>query len=103
MVASDAATFYCLPFSMKYFLLVPIYFYRWVLRPALSFIVGPVNWCRYQPSCSVYAIQAISEHGAWRGGFLGFKRVCRCHPWGGWGYDPVPPRRLICKPSERSI
>jgi putative membrane protein insertion efficiency factor len=46
--------------------------------------------CRYQPSCSAYAITAIERHGALKGGWLAIKRLCRCHPWGGSGFDPVP-------------
>jgi len=46
--------------------------------------------CRYQPSCSAYAIGALQRYGAWRGGLLATKRILRCHPWGGSGYDPVP-------------
>lgn len=47
--------------------------------------------CRYRPSCSEYAMEAIAGHGPVRGGWLAFKRIMRCHPWAGWGYDPVPP------------
>jgi putative membrane protein insertion efficiency factor len=46
--------------------------------------------CRFQPSCSAYAITAISRYGAARGGWLALKRIFRCHPWGGQGPDPVP-------------
>lgn len=46
--------------------------------------------CRYVPTCSDYAIQALETHGAAKGSWLTAKRVCRCHPWGGHGYDPVP-------------
>jgi putative membrane protein insertion efficiency factor len=46
--------------------------------------------CRYAPSCSEYTIQAIRKYGAIKGSWLGFKRLMRCHPWGGSGYDPVP-------------
>jgi uncharacterized protein len=46
--------------------------------------------CRYQPSCSAYAITAIERYGAARGGWMALKRICRCHPWGGQGADPVP-------------
>jgi uncharacterized protein len=46
--------------------------------------------CRYQPSCSAYAITAIERYGARRGGWIAVKRLLRCHPWGGSGHDPVP-------------
>jgi putative membrane protein insertion efficiency factor len=49
--------------------------------------------CRYVPTCSDYAAQALTEHGPWRGSVLAVGRVCRCHPFGGHGYDPVPPPR----------
>ena len=68
----------------KYVLLVPIYFYRYTISPML----GPS--CRFSPSCSEYAVQAINRHGAIKGGFLTVKRLGRCHPWGSSGYDPVP-------------
>ena len=46
--------------------------------------------CRYTPTCSQYAIEAIRKHGPLKGTWLAVKRICRCHPWGGSGYDPVP-------------
>ena len=46
--------------------------------------------CRYTPSCSAYAITALSRYGALRGSWLALKRIGRCHPWGGQGHDPVP-------------
>ncbi|MGH6895549.1 MAG: membrane protein insertion efficiency factor YidD [Geminicoccaceae bacterium] len=58
--------------------------YRWVISP----LIGPR--CRYLPTCSEYALDALAEHGLWRGGWLAIRRVGRCHPWGGDGYDPVP-------------
>ncbi len=49
--------------------------------------------CRFEPSCSRYAIEALETHGAWRGTLLTARRLSRCHPWGGSGYDPVPGRQ----------
>jgi uncharacterized protein len=49
--------------------------------------------CRYQPTCSEYAAEAIRAHGTLRGSLLAARRIGRCHPWGGAGHDPVPPRR----------
>jgi uncharacterized protein len=46
--------------------------------------------CRYDPSCSNYALEALDRHGAVRGGWLTVRRLARCHPWGGHGWDPVP-------------
>ena len=51
---------------------------------------GRPSACRYWPSCSSYALEAIARHGAWRGAGLMARRLGRCHPWGGWGPDPVP-------------
>ncbi len=58
--------------------------YRAVLRPVL-----PAT-CRFTPSCSEFALEALARHGAMRGGWLIARRIMRCHPWGGFGYDPVP-------------
>lgn len=63
--------------------------YQWLLSPLLG-----AN-CRFQPSCSQYAIEAIQEHGLRRGSGFALRRIGRCHPWGGAGHDPVPPRRPI--------
>lgn len=46
--------------------------------------------CRYDPTCSQYAVEALNKHGVLRGGWLSTKRICSCHPWGGKGFDPVP-------------
>lgn len=51
---------------------------------------GRASPCRFVPSCSTYAVEALEAHGAARGGWLALRRICRCHPWGGDGYDPVP-------------
>jgi putative membrane protein insertion efficiency factor len=53
-----------------------------------AFILG--GRCRFEPTCSVYGIEALERHGALRGGWLTLKRIVRCHPWGGCGHDPVP-------------
>jgi putative membrane protein insertion efficiency factor len=60
----------------------------WAYRLTLSSFLG--NACRYHPTCSVYALEAIDTHGPLRGGLLALKRIGRCHPWGGSGVDPVP-------------
>lgn len=64
--------------------ILPIKIYQWVLSPLLP------NSCRYTPTCSQYMIEAIKKHGPIKGGWLGLKRIGRCHPWGGHGHDPVP-------------
>ena len=62
-----------------------------IYRYAISPWLGPN--CRFQPTCSEYAIEALREHGLFRGGGLAIRRILSCHPWGGSGYDPVPPPR----------
>lgn len=64
----------------------------WLYKGTVSPLLGPR--CRFQPSCSQYAADALTLHGPVRGGWLALRRVCRCHPLGGSGYDPVPPRFL---------
>jgi len=71
-------------------LLLAIRLYRWTLSPALVFLFGATARCRFTPSCSEYALEAIEHHGALRGAWLAVRRVGRCHPWGGCGHDPVP-------------
>jgi putative membrane protein insertion efficiency factor len=61
--------------------------YQWLISPLLP------RACRFAPSCSDYAAEAIALHGAVRGGWLALRRLLRCHPWGGDGFDPVPQRR----------
>ena len=56
--------------------------YRWLVSPLLTLLFSPGGLCRYSPSCSEYAQQAISRHGVITGGWLATKRLCRCHPWG---------------------
>jgi putative membrane protein insertion efficiency factor len=69
---------------LTYILLIPVYFYRAVISP-----ITPAS-CRYTPSCSQYAVEALKKHGPFKGLWLAIKRISRCHPWGGSGYDPVP-------------
>ena len=72
---------------MKYLLIAFLKAYRAVVSP----MYGQV--CRYHPSCSAYALEAVQVHGSVRGVWLATKRLARCHPWAPGGYDPVPHRR----------
>jgi hypothetical protein len=65
---------------------LPVRAYRLVLSPWVG------QSCRYHPSCSAYAMEALETHGAIRGGWLTLRRLARCHPWGGSGIDNVPPK-----------
>jgi putative membrane protein insertion efficiency factor len=72
---------------MKAIRVVPlalIRFYQIALSPIFP------SACRFQPTCSVYTYEAIEKHGVLKGGWLGLRRIARCHPWGDSGYDPVP-------------
>lgn len=60
----------------------------WLYRTLFSPLIG-AN-CRFEPSCSAYAQEALQIHGGFKGGWLMLRRIGRCHPWGGSGYDPVP-------------
>ena len=64
--------------------------YQLFISPVLALVAGPGAGCRYEPTCSQYFLQATEIHGALKGSRLGIKRICRCHPWGGHGSDPVP-------------
>ena len=68
--------------------------YQLTLAPFLLWLGGPGAGCRFEPSCSRYFVQAVETHGAFRGAILGVTRIARCHPWGGCGCDPVPPREM---------
>ncbi|MDE5734686.1 MAG: membrane protein insertion efficiency factor YidD [Duncaniella sp.] len=72
------------PIPLRRLLILPIRFYQLAVSPLF-----PPS-CRFTPTCSQYAIEAITRHGAVKGLWLAVKRICRCHPWGGSGYDPVP-------------
>jgi len=75
---------------LAHILALPVRFYRLVVSPHLG------SNCRFQPTCSEYAIEALAKHGAIRGGRLALRRILRCRPGGGSGYDPVP------EPEERA-
>ncbi len=69
---------------LAHLLRLPVMVWRYGISPMLPAA------CRYAPSCSEYALEAIARHGAAKGGWLAARRIARCHPWGGHGYDPVP-------------
>ncbi len=69
---------------MKYVVIALLKAYRFAISP----LYGSV--CRYHPSCSAYALEAVTRHGTVRGGWLAVRRLLRCHPWAAGGYDPVP-------------
>jgi len=68
--------------ALPFILLIKIY----------QLIISPLfpSSCRYLPTCSQYTLEALKKYGLFKGGWLGLKRIFRCHPWGGSGYDPVP-------------
>jgi putative membrane protein insertion efficiency factor len=69
---------------LKFFLIFLIRIYQWVISPLFP------SSCRFNPTCSVYAIDAITKFGIFKGGLLAIKRILKCNPWGECGYDPVP-------------
>jgi len=71
---------------LRRLVVLPIRVYQWTISPILP------RSCRFMPGCSEYAAEAILAHGPLTGGWLGLRRILRCHPWGGHGYDPVPGR-----------
>jgi putative membrane protein insertion efficiency factor len=77
--------------------------YRCILSPAKTVFFGPLGRCRFTPSCSEYAREAVVKHGAVRGAWLTLRRIARCHPWGGCGHDPVPTVRFPVAGSEAPI
>lgn len=71
---------------LKRCFLLPVYLYRYLISPLL----GPR--CRFDPTCSFYAEQAVMKHGVLKGSVLAVRRLLKCHPWHHGGYDPVPPK-----------
>jgi hypothetical protein len=69
---------------LAWILILPIRFYQKFISP-----LTPPS-CRFTPTCSQYAIEALRKHGPFKGMYLAIRRILRCHPWGGQGYDPVP-------------
>src|SRR5437899_2417990 len=76
--------------AAQHILIFSIRVYRCAISPAKTFLFGPVGRCRFTPTCSQYALEALESHGAIAGLWLAIRRVARCHPWGGCGHDPVP-------------
>jgi putative membrane protein insertion efficiency factor len=74
---------------MKFLVRLLIRFYQRFISPVIH--LTPGSGCRFTPSCSAYFLEAVETHGVLRGGWMGLKRIGRCHPWGGFGHDPVPP------------
>lgn len=69
---------------LAWVLALPVRAYRLIFSPWVG------HNCRYQPTCSAYALEALARHGGIKGSYLAVRRILRCHPWGSQGYDPVP-------------
>ena len=82
---------------LAHLIALPVRAYRLIFSPWVG------HNCRYQPTCSAYALEALEEHGAVRGSWLAARRILSCHPWGGQGYDPVPPGKgtPCCEPEPK--
>ena len=72
---------------LAYIVSLPVRAYRLIFSPWVG------HNCRYHPTCSAYALEALEKHGAIKGSWLAARRIARCHPWGGAGIDNVPPRK----------
>jgi putative membrane protein insertion efficiency factor len=88
---------------LQHILILTVRIYRLTISPAQLFLFGPGTGCRFTPSCSAYALTAVEKRGALAGSWLAAKRVCRCHPWGGCGHDPVPDAPLPTANSQLPI
>lgn len=78
---------------MKRLLVILIRIYQMTLSPLFRVMSGGHGCCRHDPTCSHYGIEAIKVHGAFKGSWLTLRRLLRCHPWGTFGFDPVPPKK----------
>ena len=87
----------------QHILIFAIRIYRLVLSPAQLFLFGGHAGCRFTPTCSAFGLEAVQEHGAVVGTVLTAKRICRCHPWGGCGHDPVPKNEFKIQDSKVGI
>ncbi len=82
---------------LQHIIIFMIRAYRLTISPAQAVLFGATGGCRFTPTCSQYALEAVREHGALAGGALAAKRICRCHPWGASGHDPVPGRSAVSR------
>jgi uncharacterized protein len=87
----------------QFVLIFAIRLYRWTVSPLLGFLFGPTGGCRFTPSCSQYALDAIRAQGVLAGSGLAVRRICRCHPWGDGGHDPAPAPEVGSQRSEVRI
>jgi putative membrane protein insertion efficiency factor len=99
MVASRKTRFYSALMLglVRFFIRV----YQYTLSPFLRLLCGPNSGCRFTPTCSAYFLEAVEAHGVLHGGWLGLRRLGRCQPWGGSGYDPVPEQKSPASRIER--
>jgi putative membrane protein insertion efficiency factor len=90
--------------SVRSILLLAIRVYRFAISPILTTLFAPLGLgCRFTPTCSHYALDAVRFHGVWHGSILIIRRLCRCHPWGGSGHDPVPHPNLNPNPNRNRL
>ncbi|CAI8446740.1 MAG: membrane protein insertion efficiency factor YidD [Schleiferiaceae bacterium] len=86
---------------LRYIFGAPLLAIIWLYRKVVSPLLGPA--CRYQPTCSTYAAEAVKLHGPFKGFWLSAKRISSCHPWGGHGWDPVPGSALEQELKDKNI